>query len=271
MSIVQQKLKKSYHYCETTKQGQVKEYADDYSIDGKSKDEMGTSVFPTMDAAGNPLTPDYGYMDYEDAQKLVIQELPEYAPPGQLPRSITVYLNGGLVDKAKPGDRIEVTGIYKTIPSMASAHNGVFETILLAIGIQEINIDLSRMQMTAEDVKNIRSIAKEPNAFALLSTGVASSIQGHGLIKKAVLLQLLGGKEKILDNTTHLRGDINLLMVGDPSTAKSQMLRQAMGLTHLAIATTGRGASGVGLTAAVTTDKDTGERHLEAGAMVLAD
>ena len=146
--------------------------------------------------------------------------MPERAPTGQLPRSVQVVLEKDLVDKVKPGDRIEVTGVYRGMAQSGST-NGVFKTMLVATGIKSLLADKERPRLSEADIKAIRKIGKEKKCFDILGQAIAPSICGQKYVKKAILLQLLGGAEKVLENKTHLRGDINLMMVGDPSTAKS--------------------------------------------------
>lgn len=276
MSIVKPKIQTSVHYCEATRKGLVKHYNDPNNLADQAEDAVkplaGNDTFPVKDANDNPISAEYGYCMYKDTQTVVIQEMPEYAPPGQLPRSVTVVLENDLVDKLKPGDRVEVTGVYKTRPTTKmGVTNGIFQTHIVATGVKSLLAEKEKPMMSEQDIRNIRKLAKDKDVFKTLGASVAPSIEGGLQVKKAILLQLLGGAEKTLANGTHLRGDINIMMVGDPSTAKSQLLRHIMDIAPLAINTTGRGSSGVGLTAAVSVDKDTGDRHLEAGAMVLAD
>ncbi|TKA80861.1 hypothetical protein B0A55_02339 [Friedmanniomyces simplex] len=272
-SLVRPKVVKSVHYNENKGTFHFREYKDQTMT---ANGAASTSVYPTQDDEGNPLVTEYGYCSYRDHQTISIQEMPERAPAGQLPRSVDVIMDDDMVDRVKPGDRIELVGIYRSLGNRnAGQGSATFKTLILANNVILLSSKsgggIATATITDTDIRNINKISKQRRVFDLLSQSLAPSIYGHDYIKKAILLMLLGGMEKNLDNGTHLRGDINILMVGDPSTAKSQLLRFVLNTAPLAIATTGRGSSGVGLTAAVTSDKETGERRLEAGAMVLGD
>eukprot|EP00026_Physarum_polycephalum_P002662 Phypoly_transcript_02670.p1 GENE.Phypoly_transcript_02670~~Phypoly_transcript_02670.p1 ORF type:complete len:848 (-),score=98.11 Phypoly_transcript_02670:120-2663(-) len=267
-SLVRPKVIKSVHYCEKTSQLHTRTYQDAFTTVGAPT----STAYPTKDENGNPLVTEYGMCVYKDSQMISIQEMPERAPPGQLPRSVDIILENDLVDKLKPGDRVQIVGIYRALASVQNGTaRGVFRTMLQANSLRTLGREDCGPVLTEQDVQNIRQLGQRGDAFELISASLAPSIYGHEFIKKSLLLLLLGGVEHNLESGTHLRGDINLLMVGDPSTAKSQLLRFVLHIAPLAISTSGRGSSGVGLTAAVTSDSETGERRLEAGAMVLAD
>ena len=286
ISEVRSKLVYSVHYCEETKKGNIKEYNDQMKIAessntygqplngnfeiGKASGFMNNAI-PQRDINHNPLTLEYGHSKFRNNQTILLQEPPERTPLGQLPRSVEVILEGDLVDKVKPGDRIQVNGVFKTISTMATNTSGGVKTVLIGTNVQELNNDIQQNEFTGEDLKRIRELSKQRNVFDVLANSIAPGIYGHQDIKRALVLQLLGGNETNLEDGTHLRGDINILMIGDPSTAKSQFLRYMLNIAPNAINTTGKGSTGVGLTAAVVVDRDLGERHLEAGAMVLGD
>ncbi|CAF1295457.1 unnamed protein product [Rotaria magnacalcarata] len=268
-SLIRPKVTRSVHFCPNTKKFMERRYADMTSLEAFPT----SSVYPTKDEDGNLLETEYGLSSYKDHQTFVIQEIPEKAPTGQLPRSIDVIADADLVDQCKPGDRVQVVGVYRCLPGKKNGFTNVsFRTVLIANNIRLMSKEMEP-KVSINDLKKIRSFSRQRNmdVFETLARSIAPSIYGHEYIKRAILCMLLGGTEKVLPNGTRLRGDINILLIGDPSVAKSQLLRYVLHTAPRAIPTTGRGSSGVGLTAAVTSDAETGDRRLEAGAMVLAD
>ncbi|KAJ1148955.1 hypothetical protein NDU88_001779 [Pleurodeles waltl] len=268
-SLVRPKVVRSVHYCPNTKKTIERQYKDMTSLDAFPS----SAVYPTKDEENNPLETEFGLSTYKDHQTITIQEMPEKAPAGQLPRSVDIIVDDDLVDIVKPGDRVQVIGTYRCLPAKKGGYtSGTFRTIMIACHLKELNKEEQPL-FSADDVAKIKKFSKSrsKDIFEQLSRSLAPSIHGHEYVKKAILCMLLGGVEKILENGSRIRGDINILLIGDPSVAKSQLLRYVLCTAPRAIPTTGRGSSGVGLTAAVTTDQETGERRLEAGAMVLAD
>lgn len=210
-----------------------------------------------------------------DWQKIVVQEKPEEIPPGQMPRSVEVILTGDLIDVARPGDRVIVTGVLRVAP-IASFQKPVGLKPLFSFYIDANHVDvqqkiLEEIEITREDEEKIKELARDPWIRERIIASIAPGIYGHWDVKEAIALLLFGGVPKIMEDGTRIRGDIHVLLVGDPGTAKSQLLQYTSRIAPRGLYTSGKGSTAAGLTATVLREKSTGEYYLEAGALVIAD
>jgi len=211
---------------------------------------------------------------YRNYQKITLQESPGRIPAGRIPRSKDVILLADLCDQCKPGDELEVTGIYtNNYDGSLNTDQGfpVFATVIIANHVVVKDSKQVVQSLTDEDIATIQKLSKDPRIVERVVASMAPSIYGHDYIKRALALALFGGESKNPGEKHKVRGDINLLICGDPGTAKSQFLKYIEKVAPRAVFTTGQGASAVGLTAYVRRNPVSREWTLEAGALVLAD
>ncbi|UCE29340.1 MAG: minichromosome maintenance protein MCM [Candidatus Bathyarchaeota archaeon] len=208
-----------------------------------------------------------------DSQEIRIQERPENLPPGQLPIWIGIKLYGReLVDIARPGDDVLVVGVVRavapTLPKVGKLR--MFTLHLDANFIDAVSKEPETVLISPEEEKEILELAKDPWIHRKIMQSIAPSIFGYEHIKEAIMYLIFGGVAKHLPDIT-IRGEMNTLLVGDPGTAKSQLLQYVSRIAPRGLYTSGRGTTAAGLTAAVLREKASGGMTLEAGALVLAD
>ncbi|KAK2724323.1 hypothetical protein QYM36_000988 [Artemia franciscana] len=224
--------------------------------------------------SNGPFTVNMEQTIYKNYQRITIQESPSQVSAGRLPRSKDAILLGDLCDVCKPGDEIELTGVYtNSYDGSLNTSQGfpVFATVLIANHIAKKDASAAAKQMTDDDVKTIVALSKDRRIAERIISSIGPSIYGHEDIKRALALALFGGEAKNPGQKHRVRGDLNILLCGDPGTAKSQFLKCVQAIAPRAVFTTGQGASAVGLTAYVQRSPVTKEWTLEAGALVLAD
>ncbi|KNE72984.1 hypothetical protein AMAG_17202 [Allomyces macrogynus ATCC 38327] len=246
-------------------------------------------------AAMNTMQLYHNRCTFASKQVCKLQETPDMIPDGQTPYTVSLNVYDDLVDTVKPGDRVEVTGIYRSMPVRVNHRQRtikpVFRTFIDVIHFR--TVDPSRIgrdesavetnefvptaaasdaqfSITEDEEAQIRAIAARPDCYEYLARSLAPSIYAMDDAKKGVLLQLFGGHHKFAGNARY-RGDINVLLVGDPGVAKSQLLQYVHKISPRGIYTSGKGSSAVGLTASVVRDPDTNALVLESGALVLSD
>ena len=207
-------------------------------------------------------------------QDIRIQEPSDQVPMGQVPRSLKIYAFGHSTRQCSPGDLITITGVFLTQPFLgfkAITAGLLHDTYLEAFKITRNKKSYRETNLSKEMVEKLKSERNNQEVYSLLSKSIAPEIHGLEDVKKALLLLLVGGVSKKMADGMKIRGDINILLMGDPGVAKSQLLKHISLLAPRGVYTTGKGSSGVGLTAAVIKDSVTNEMNLEGGALVLAD
>ncbi|KAF6813907.1 minichromosome maintenance protein 4 (cell division control protein 54) [Colletotrichum sojae] len=237
---------------------------------------------------------------FEDKQVIKLQETPDAVPAGQTPHSVSICVYNELVDFCKAGDRVQLTGIFRVSPVRVNPRQrtikSVYKTYVDVLHVQKVdkkrmgvdnttlgvgsdegetgdnNIEESR-KITPEEEEKIKETAARDDIYELLSRSLAPSIFEMDDVKKGILLQLFGGTNKTFTKggSPRYRGDVNVLLCGDPSTSKSQILSYVHKIAPRGVYTSGKGSSAVGLTAYVTRDPETRQLVLESGALVLSD
>jgi len=212
--------------------------------------------------------------EFIDHQRLRLQESPEVVPTGEMPRNVSMAAERFLVDRVSPGTRVHVIAVSSlAMQPSGQGSSAIRQSYLRVVGIQVDSGNRSGMlSMSAQDEEDMQRLARDPEIYEKLSKSIAPQISGDYTkdLKKAIACLLMGGSRKVLPDGVRLRGDINVLLMGDPSTAKSQFLKFVERVAPIGVYTSGKGSSAAGLTASVIRDSR-GEFYLEGGAMVLAD
>jgi replicative DNA helicase Mcm len=205
--------------------------------------------------------------EFMDTQTTKLQEPLDNLSGGEQPRQIAIILEDDMVDSLIPGDIVRITGHLKTVRDDKTKR---FNNYIYGNYIEQLEQEFQELKISPEDEEEIKKLAADPDVYNKIIKSTAPSIHGYREVKEAIALQLFGGSAKTLEDKTRIRGDIHILIVGDPGIGKSQMLKYVSKLAPRGIYTSGKGTSGVGLTAAAVRD-EFGGWSLEAGALVLGD
>jgi replicative DNA helicase Mcm len=216
--------------------------------------------------------------DLVDAQRIIVEESPEELEGNEQPKRIAIFLKEDLVSpiterRTNPGSKIRVLGMIKEIPILlrTGGTSTSFNLVIESNYIEPLDEDFSKVNINPEEERQIRQLSKNPKVYEMLVNSLAPSIYGHEKVKEALVLQLFGGVQKVRKDGMVTRGDMHILLMGDPGSGKSQLLKRIKNVAPKASYVSGKGASGVGLTAAVVKDEYMKGYALEAGALVLAN